>query len=76
MAENVTEKAHRLLASDRVQIMTADENRVIARVAGDHGVYDVEWNRGAWSCTCRNYGTCSHRVAVGLVAMTPVGASV
>jgi uncharacterized Zn finger protein len=68
----VVDKARRLLATDRVQVMSADENRVVARVAGDHGVYDVAWDRGAWNCTCRNFGVCSHRLAVSACTMRPV----
>jgi len=71
-SELVLEKARRLLSTGQVQIMAADQDRVTARVAGDSGgLYQVRWDRGAWSCTCANYGTCSHRLAVANCTMRP-----
>jgi uncharacterized Zn finger protein len=73
MAEDVTEKARRLLATDCVLVMSADESRVVARVRGDSGIHDVEWDHGTWSCTCPAWGRCSHQRAVALCTMNPVG---
>jgi len=71
--ESVLDKARRLLAEDRVQVLFATEHRVTARVRGDGGVRDVSWDHGTWDCTCAAYGTCSHRLAVKLVTMHSVG---
>ncbi len=72
MPESVDAKARRLLSTDCVQILYADESTVAARVRGDTGVYDVQWERGDWSCTCANLGACSHWLAVKLVTLTSI----
>ncbi len=66
--ETVDQKAQRLLATGCVTVVFASVVRTVAHVRGDSGIRDVEWNRdGGWSCTCPNYGDCSHRRAVRLV---------
>ncbi len=69
------EKAGRLLAAGRVQVTFADEDQVRARVMGDHGLYEVTWEHGDWSCSCVARTGCSHRLAVKLVTLTPLRAS-
>jgi hypothetical protein len=67
-------KAMQLLADKRVQVMTATEGLVIARVAGDHDLYVVRWDRGQWHCECpggRFGSRCSHVRAVSSVTMRP-----
>jgi uncharacterized Zn finger protein len=70
--EPMLDKARRLLAEDRVQVIFATEDRVTARVRGDSGIHDVAWDLGTWDCTCAAYGTCSHRLAVKLCTMQSV----
>ena len=64
-------KARTLLADGHVQILSADEDHVAARVRGEHGIYDTAWYFG--SCTCAAYGRCSHELAVEQVTMRPAG---
>jgi uncharacterized Zn finger protein len=65
--ETVDGKARRLLALGAVTVVMASVDRTVAHVRGDSGVYDVEWDRDrGWSCTCPNFGDCSHRRAVRL----------
>jgi len=74
MSEGIEDKAKRLLASNAVQILFADELHIVARVRGDHGVYDTEWSRfaGRWSCTCAHFGDgCSHVVALSMCTTKP-----
>ena len=33
----------------------ADQGHVAARVRGRHGVYDVAWYFGQWTCTCARH---------------------
>lgn len=71
------EKARRYAAEpDRARIESLH-----IRFRGDHDVYDVRFDRGAWSCTCHSFealglGTCSHIMAVerllGILAPRPV----
>jgi len=72
MAETaVASKARRLIDEDRVQIVVAGHDRVVAHVRSDHsGVVDVEGQRGSWSCTCPARRRCSHVEAVRLVVIT------
>jgi len=75
MREDADTKARRLVAADQVQVLFADEHRIVARVRGDHGIYDLEWDRGDWSCTCAARGACSHIEAVHLVTLQPLRAA-
>ncbi len=69
--QTVTDKASRLLADGAVHVHSADENHVSARVRGDSGIHDVNWQHGAWSCTCPACGPrCSHIAAVRQVTMS------
>jgi uncharacterized Zn finger protein len=67
------DKARALLADGHVQILSADESHVAARVRGSTGIYDTAWYFGQWTCTCAAYGRCSHELAVELVTLRPVG---
>jgi uncharacterized Zn finger protein len=67
--ESVDQKAGRLLASGAVTVLVCDDSFTIAHVCGDHGVHEVNWRYGAWSCTCPAFGDCSHRRAVRLVTV-------
>jgi uncharacterized Zn finger protein len=69
MRESIDAKASRLLANGAVHVHSANEDQVIARVRGESGIHDVEWNRGEWSCTCLARGVCSHERAVWLCTM-------
>ena len=62
--ETLDDKAARLLTSGCVLVIAAIEDRIVARVRGDSGVYDVEWRHGTWTCTCPFHGDCAHRRAV------------
>ena len=50
--EAAEDRARALLASGPVQILSADQDHVAARVRGRHGVYYVAWYFGQWTCTC------------------------
>jgi hypothetical protein len=53
--EAAEDRALALLASGLVQILSADQGHVAARVRGRHGVYDVAWYFGQWTCTCARH---------------------
>jgi hypothetical protein len=76
MSQNVTAKAHRLLATDSVQIKFATDHIVSAAVRGDSGIYDIRWSRDqGWDCTCPAFGRkCSHIEATRSVTMRSVNA--
>jgi hypothetical protein len=40
-------KARRLLSSGRLTVVQVDEHRILARCQGDHGDYELGWDRGA-----------------------------
>jgi uncharacterized Zn finger protein len=65
------DKARQLVANGAVQVLTADENHVAARVRGRHGIFDVNRLGGRWSCTCPALGPCSHALAVRSVTTRP-----
>jgi hypothetical protein len=77
MKEGRDAKAHRLLATDSVQIKFATDHIISAAVRGDSGIYDIRWSRDqGWDCTCPAFGQkCSHIEATRSVTMRPVGAS-
>ncbi len=71
--QTVSDKASRLLSDGAVHVHRADEKRVSARVRGDSGNHDVNWQHGTWTCTCTcaAYGPrCSHIAAVRQVTMS------
>jgi limonene-1,2-epoxide hydrolase len=59
----------RRLAADGVNVVERDEHHVLARVRGDHGVYEVGCDSsGKWWCTCASWvSLCSHTRAVARV---------
>jgi hypothetical protein len=67
-------KATRLLAERRVQVKFCTDGIVAASVLGDHGIYDIRWNRlTGWSCSCPSWHRrCTHVEAVAGVTMKPV----
>jgi len=72
--ENLEEKARRLLAEGRLNIVRVERPHDVyeATVRGDSAsVYDVEWNREAerWFCPCEARGLCSHIRAFQLVVV-------
>jgi uncharacterized Zn finger protein len=69
MRENLDTKTKRLLTESRVFIRWVTPELVSAMVHGDHGVHQVDLQRGRWSCTCQATGTCSHLEAVMLVTV-------
>jgi hypothetical protein len=76
MSKTVEAKAHRLLATDSVQIKFATDHIVSAAVRGDSGIYDIRWSRDqGWDCTCPAFGQkCSHIEAARSVTMRSVNA--
>lgn len=65
--ESVAEKAVRLLADGCVLVERAVDGEVLALVAGDTGVYEVEVAGGVAWCSCRATRRCAHLVALELV---------
>lgn len=66
----VGDKARRLRHDARLQILFATDQVIWARVRGDHGVYDVRWDRmDGWHCSCPAWGMCSHAEAVRSITM-------
>jgi hypothetical protein len=69
----VAEKANRLRADAQMQVVWATDQLIQAKVRGDHGIYDVRWDRlQGWSCSCLAFGRCSHTEAVSSVTMRSV----
>ena len=71
-SETAGQKAARLLAEGRVQIIRAADVGITARVRGDGGIYDIAWDRDrfvGWHCSCAAYARCSHLVAVQWVTV-------
>lgn len=63
--ETVDGKARRLLARGAVMVVSCADTHASAHVRGDHGIRDVNFVHGGWSCTCPAFGDCSH-IAVRL----------
>lgn len=72
-AENVAQKARRLLAEGRLEVVRADKGGiVVARCRGDSAeVYDLGFDPGPgeWRCTCPARSKCSHIAALQLVTV-------
>jgi uncharacterized Zn finger protein len=60
----VEAKAARLLVGGSVAILEMCTGHVLARVEGDHGVYDVTNDGWRWRCECPAFGPCSHAIAI------------
>jgi len=69
VTEAMFQKAKRLLSSGCVTVLEVTPERVVARVAGDNGEYEVTKTRGdRFRCSCPSLRwRCSHVVAVELV---------
>ena len=64
------------MAREKVRVLAADESSVMARVAGDHGTYNVsiymEEGELLYECDCpfseyHPIAKCSHQIAVGKI---------
>jgi len=65
--ETKTEKAKRLLTTGCVLVEFADEEKIMAKVAGDTSGYQV-WIKDEPRCSCPNrQGDCSHIEAVKMI---------
>jgi hypothetical protein len=73
MTESLQEKAHRILLSGRLTVVSVVGQTIEARAEGDHGVYRLGYQApGGWWCECarRQLGgrgrACSHLAALAL----------
>lgn len=66
--ENATTKGHRLLVEGRVAVESAGPGFIVCAVRGSGEFHRVTYGRGGWACSCAARSTCSHLVAVQLVA--------
>lgn len=63
--ERASERAGRLLAAGAVTVLKVSDSKVVARVRGDHAIYEVMWCGGQdWFCTCPAIHVCAHALAV------------
>jgi hypothetical protein len=69
----VVEKAQRLLATGRVNVVSVDADMLVPEVEGDHARYRVVVIHGGPICSCPARRLCAHAVAVALVAGARVG---
>jgi len=69
VTEAMFQKGKRLLSSGCVTVLEVADGRIVARVAGDHGEYDVTKTPGdRFRCSCPSLKwRCSHVVALELV---------
>lgn len=65
--ETVTRKGARLLIEGRLELRSMHHGRVRARCQGDHGTYELHWDRGIepW-CSCPARVACAHLAALRL----------
>ena len=71
--ETVAAKAQRLLLDGAVVVEAAGVGYFTATVRGSTDYNLVTFGRGGWSCTCRCRTTCSHLLAVRLIAPPAYG---
>jgi uncharacterized Zn finger protein len=69
--ENAEAKGRRYLVEGRVYVQQVNGHHVLARVRGSGEMHTVTGDAWGWRCTCPARGTCSHLVAVQLIAVKP-----
>ncbi len=69
MTQRMIEKAKRLLTEGRVVVVLNANGKVLARVKGDHGEYEIRSvDDQPLQCSCPSFRRrCSHTIAVELV---------
>jgi hypothetical protein len=61
----------RMYLRGKITIVKVGRRGVHATV-GDHGMYDVTYINGKWSCSCGLAQPCNHVAAVALVIQLPM----
>ena len=61
----------RLFLRGKITITKVGRRGVHATV-GDHGMHDVAYSGGNWSCSCGLAAPCCHQAAVALVVQLPM----
>ena len=76
--ETKAEKAVRLIADQRVRVVSLAARACRAEVRGEHGDYTATFDGRKWGCSCAHGaasgGLCSHALAVQIIFRSVVTA--
>lgn len=68
--ESAADKAARYLVEGRLQVVSVDDERIVARCRGSGTIYDCGLDAGGWHCACpARTDRCAHLRALRRVTV-------